>query len=152
AVVGPSGVGKSSFVRAGVVPALKASGEGWETFVLRPGRQPLQSVATVLLSLSTEPMSIQEKLAEHDAMVGRLREEPGYMGALLRSRATQRREKILLFVDQFEELYTLVPDEKERRAFVACLSGVADDAAAPLRVLVSMRSDFLDRMGEDRRF
>jgi hypothetical protein len=152
AVVGPSGIGKSSFVRAGVMPALKASGETWEALVLRPGRQPLQSVATVLLSFSTEPLSVQAKMAEHEELVARLREEPGYMGALLRSRATQRREKILLFVDQFEELYTLVPDETERRAFVACLSGVADDAAAPLRVLVSMRSDFLDRVGEDRRF
>ena len=38
AVVGASGVGKSSFVRAGVVPALKAAPEGWEVIVLRPGR------------------------------------------------------------------------------------------------------------------
>src|SRR5262249_22061818 len=36
--------------------------------------------------------------------------------------------------------------------FIACLSGVADDAAAPLRVLLSLRSDFLDRVGEDKRF
>src|SRR5207302_10394868 len=48
AVIGPSGVGKSSFVRAGVIPGLKASGERWEAFVLRPGRQPLQSLATML--------------------------------------------------------------------------------------------------------
>jgi hypothetical protein len=48
AVIGPSGVGKSSFARAGVIPALKASGERWEAFVLRPGRQPLQSIATIL--------------------------------------------------------------------------------------------------------
>jgi ABC-type transporter Mla maintaining outer membrane lipid asymmetry ATPase subunit MlaF len=40
-VVGSSGVGKSSFVRAGVVPALKRSGEQWETLVIRPGRSPL---------------------------------------------------------------------------------------------------------------
>ena len=44
-VVGPSGVGKSSFVRAGVVPALKASGERWEVFTLRPGRNPLAALA-----------------------------------------------------------------------------------------------------------
>ena len=41
AIVGPSGVGKSSFVRAGVIPALKHSGDEWESFVIRPGRQPV---------------------------------------------------------------------------------------------------------------
>ena len=155
AVIGPSGVGKSSFVRAGVIPALKASGERWEAFVLRPGRQPLQSLATMLQPLASslpETTAITDKMAEHVALVARLRDEPGYLGAVLRSRAAQRKEKILLFVDQAEELYTLVHDEAERRAFVACLSGVADDAAAPLRVLLSLRSDFLDRVGEDRRF
>jgi len=40
AVVGSSGVGKSSFVRAGVIPALKRSGEAWEVLILRPGRKP----------------------------------------------------------------------------------------------------------------
>jgi eukaryotic-like serine/threonine-protein kinase len=59
---------------------------------------------------------------------------------------------VLLFVDQFEELYTLVPDAAERHAFTTALAAVADDSAAPLRVVVSMRSDFLDRVGEDARF
>jgi hypothetical protein len=89
---------------------------------------------------------------DHRDVVQRLRESPGHLGAVLRACAAQRRQPILLFVDQLEELYTLVPDERERRAFTACLSGAADDAAAPLRVLVSIRSDFLDRVGEDRRF
>ena len=47
-IVGPSGVGKSSFVRAGVVPALKASGEPWSTLVVRPGRSPMAALAYAL--------------------------------------------------------------------------------------------------------
>jgi hypothetical protein len=74
------------------------------------------------------------------------------MGSLLRQRARQLGGNILLFVDQFEELYTLVEDQDERRAFTAALTGIADDTAAPLRVVVSMRSDFLDRISEDPRF
>jgi hypothetical protein len=148
-VVGPSGVGKSSFVRAGVVPALKGSGEPWEVIIVRPGRQPLQALASALEALRDSRDS-DPVLGEDPA--DRLRREPGTLGARLRSRARRKRVQILLFVDQHEELYTLVPDPAERRAFTACLAAAADDVSGPLRVVVAMRSDFLDRAAEDRRF
>ncbi|HTJ45231.1 MAG TPA: protein kinase [Kofleriaceae bacterium] len=153
-VVGPSGVGKSSFVRAGVGPALKASGESWEIVTLRPGRAPLVALASVLQQLTTRSGddAIAQHIAEHEGFVEKLRTAPGTLGAVLRSRARTTQTHILLFVDQFEELYTLVDDREERLAFTAALSGVADDAATPLRVVVSMRSDFLDRIAEDPRF
>ena len=152
-VIGPSGVGKSSFIRAGVVPALKASGESWDTMVIRPGRHPMSALASLLQPIaSSTGQDVASKMVEHERLSARLRQEPGYLGTLLRSWARQKGGHTLLFVDQFEELYTLVPDPTERAAFIACLSGVADDAATPLRVVVSMRSDFLDRVGEDQRF
>ncbi|HUS66990.1 MAG TPA: protein kinase, partial [Kofleriaceae bacterium] len=152
-VIGPSGVGKSSFIRAGVVPALKASGESWDTMVIRPGRHPLSALASLLQPItSSTGQDVASKMVEHERLSARLRQEPGYLGTLLRSWARQKGGHTLLFVDQFEELYTLVPDPTERAAFIACLSGVADDAATPLRVVVSMRSDFLDRVGENQRF
>jgi hypothetical protein len=121
--------------------------------VLRPGRSPLASLASLLQPLvSSASGRIEDRVAEHERLVERLTREPGYLGALLRGRASARGGRILLFVDQFEELYTLVADAAERRAFTTCLAGVADDATAPLRVLVSMRSDLLDRVAEDRRF
>ncbi|HEY5924598.1 MAG TPA: serine/threonine-protein kinase [Kofleriaceae bacterium] len=147
-VVGPSGVGKSSFVRAGVGPALKSSGERWEIITLRPGRQPLAALASVVQRLASRS-NVQTELDEHGY---RLRTEPGYFGTCLRAHARQTGEHILVFVDQFEELYTLMPDANERRAFTTALAGAADDTAAPLRVVVSMRSDFLDRISEDPRF
>jgi eukaryotic-like serine/threonine-protein kinase len=152
AIVGASGVGKSSFVRAGVVPGLRASGESWEALILRPGRTPLQSLATVLLPLVAGARSPAANPADVRRLADTLRASPGHAGEILRSHAAARSRRLLLFVDQLEELYTLVADDAERRAFTACLSGVADDAAAPLRVIVAMRSDFLDRVGEDRRF
>ena len=143
-VVGPSGVGKSSFVRAGLVPALKASDESWEALILRPGRHPVASLASLLGRL--------ESTAPHEGLVSRLPTEPGLFGACLRERAGRLRCRTLLFVDQFEELYTLGADADERSAFLACLAGMADDVAAPLRLVVAVRSDFLDRIAEDRRF
>jgi eukaryotic-like serine/threonine-protein kinase len=152
-VVGPSGVGKSSFIRAGVGPALKVSGERWDVVTLRPGRHPLAALASVVQKLTTRTgRTMEAVVGEHHQLMARVRSEPGFVGALLRARARQTGGQILLFIDQFEELYTLVPDAEERRAFTAALAGAADDTAAPLRVVVSMRSDFLDRIAEDARF
>ncbi len=152
-IVGPSGVGKSSFIRAGIGPALKASGETWDIVTVRPGRHPIAALATVVAKLTTRTgPTATGALGEHDVMVHRLRTEPGFLGATLRTRAAATDSHTLLFVDQFEELYTLVPDLEERRAYTAALAAVADDTTAPLRVVVSMRSDFLDRVGEDAQF
>ena len=66
-------------------------------------------------------------------------------GAQLRGRARRRRERVLVFVDQFEEVYTLAT-EVDRDAFLACLVGAADDASSPLRLVISIRHDYLDRV------
>jgi serine/threonine protein kinase len=167
-VAGPSGAGKSSCVRAGVIPALKHSGERWEALIVRPGRRPVAALADLLAQIA--PVSRKELPARTldasspdaspldasspEALLGTFPTQPGIVGVLLRARC--RREggghRILLYVDQFEELYTLGADAAERAAFVACLEGVADDASSPLRVMISLRSDFLDRMAEERHF
>jgi serine/threonine protein kinase len=153
AVVGPSGAGKSSFVRAGLVPVLKRSGEAWEALVIRPGRHPLGALASIVAPLvNTSSTTVEEDVKAQSQLVERLHAEPGYVGSVLRSRARRQRRKILLFIDQFEELYTMVPDARERLAFTACLSGIADDATSPIRVVLSIRSDFLDRVTEDEHF
>jgi hypothetical protein len=152
-VVGPSGVGKSSFIRAGVIPALKQSGELWESMVIRPGRHPMAALANIVTPMVTsEAATVSDQLAEHQATLQRLYQEPGYLGTVLRNRARTDGRKMLLFVDQFEELYTLIHESEERLAFTACLTGMADDPVSPLRLLLSIRSDFLDRVAEDQHF
>jgi hypothetical protein len=151
ALAGPSGVGKSSLVRAGVIPALKRSGEGWDTFIVRPGRSPLASLCSILLELTTSNTApIAAGAFGPDDQAAGLRMAPGQLGAAMRAHAHSKRRRVLVFVDQFEELYTLCSDPGERAAFLACLDGMADDAGSPLRVLVSIRSDFLDRLAEHR--
>jgi serine/threonine protein kinase len=191
-IVGPSGVGKSSLVRAGIVPALKASGESWSTLVVRPGRTPMAALAYALTPMlsstnstntgarapntgpgaapSTGPgavpntgpgasgapgvfpttgaLALTADGSQQQQLIERLYAEPGYLGAALRSRARGRGQHILLFVDQFEELYTQVSDPRERQAFAACLAGVCDDVTTPLRLVLSLRSDFLDYLAE----
>ncbi|WP_428266936.1 protein kinase domain-containing protein [Haliangium sp.] len=152
-VLGPSGAGKSSFVRAGVIPALRHSGEAWTALVVRPGRRPMQALVDLVAPLSSQVGGdVADALAAQQQLAHRLASEPGYLGAVLRSHARHRGQRVVLFVDQFEELYTLVADPRERQAFTACLASVADDATSPLRVVIALRSDFLDRVAEDSYF
>ncbi|MCG8416971.1 MAG: protein kinase [Proteobacteria bacterium] len=186
AIVGPSGVGKSSFVRAGVIPALKRADQAWQAFVIRPGPHPLAGLAELLLrsfwrtaqhgcepvlpktsdttetlvsersstESSDQPKAVKtdsselNRLDEREPICRRLQDEPGYLGAQLRDRARRKLTRILLFVDQFEELYTLA-DAAQRDVFLACLTSVADEVGSPLRVIVSLRSDFLDSVAEN---
>jgi tRNA A-37 threonylcarbamoyl transferase component Bud32 len=133
AVVGPSGVGKSSFVHAGVIPAMRAEG-ACDVHVLRPGRMPIHRLASVL--------------GDDPDLVARLVEAPGLFGELLR--ASGRR--VLVVVDQLEELFTLCDSDDVRRIFLAALLGSADDPTSPVRVVLSMRADFLDRLAGHKQF
>jgi hypothetical protein len=90
--------------------------------------------------------------ARSAALAARLREEPGYLGAALRARAGKRLRRVSVLVDQIEELYTLGADAAERAAFAACLLSAAGDSSSPVRVILTIRSDFLDRVFEDRAF
>jgi len=152
AILGPSGAGKSSFVRAGVIPALKEAGLSWESYVIRPGRKPLAALADVLAQV-VDASSAETAVDVHE-IERNLREEPGYLGVQLRARCRKKgpAQRILLFIDQFEELYTLGTYATDREIFHASLLGVADDASSPLRVIISLRADFLDRLAEDRVF
>jgi WD40 repeat protein len=159
AVLGPSGAGKSSFVRAGLLPALNHGDDAWQALVLRPGPYPLTALAELLLrhvlhdSADGSGMRLAMELESsagyrsREVLAQRLKAEPGHLGWLLRTRARRRRERILLFCDQFEEVFTLASGN-ERAALFACICGAVDDALSPVRVVVAMRSDFLDRLAD----
>jgi len=145
AVIGPSGVGKSSFVHAGLVPAVRGTGGQWQIRVLRPGRSPLQSLAAVL----DDAIETGQVTA---GMMEQLHESPGLFGEMLRKSAARKRHKVLIVVDQLEELFTLSTDDNVRKLFLAALLAAADDPSAPVRVVLSMRADFLDRLAGHKHF
>ncbi len=164
-VVGPSGTGKSSLIRAGVIPTLQRSGESWRALIVRPSRHPLVALTDVLgriaegeggpeapeSSDASDASGASDGNSRDAATVARLEREPGFFASRLRDYADASACRVVLLVDQFEELYTHGCGERERLAYLRCLEAAADDASSPVRVILTMRSDFLDRLLGERR-
>ena len=139
AVVGPSGSGKSSAVRAGLVPALRRGGAPTASQVLVadlfPGRHPLDEFEAALVRVAARPPTRLGDL---------LRDGPrGLLEAV--DRVTPEDAELVLVVDQFEELFTLATDDRERELVLEALRVAALDPASRLRVIATLRADHYDR-------
>jgi WD40 repeat protein/serine/threonine protein kinase len=163
-VVGPSGAGKSSFVQAGVIPRLRELG-AWHVVRVRPGSQPFVALATrleqgeVLTRRSTSSPSAAEGEAPvapapeisvdaARALARQLHETPSRLALRLQQLAEEKGCRVLLLVDQLEELCTLCEDEEQRRRFMQAICTAADDPAEPVRVIFTLRDDYLGRLAE----
>ena len=140
ALVGPSGSGKSSVVRAGVVPALRKGtfpgSDGWLFASMVPGAHPFAELEAALLRSTIDaPDSLAAPF--EDATLGLLR-------AVLRLLPDDG-SRLVLVIDQFEELFTLVEDETERRRFLANLVAAVDDPHGRLVLILTLRADSYHR-------
>lgn len=150
-VVGVSGCGKSSLVRAGMLSALEggfmaSAGARWQVAEMRPGSQPLGNLASGLLNaevLSPEWAAAARNPLAFAAAV--LRRGPLGLIELLRESPLKPRHNLLLLVDQFEELFRFHThgDRNEASAFVELLLHSARQSEVPVYVVITMRSDFL---------
>jgi hypothetical protein len=150
AIVGSSGSGKSSVVLAGLLPRLKAGAlpgsAGWRYATIVPGSQPLASLARVLQSAA--PAAPGLDLAQAARLLfaaDGFRRAPDTLAATLDETAAP---PLALVVDQFEELFTLCADEAARAAFVRQLLGLVHDAGCPHRIILTMRTDFVDNVAK----
>jgi WD40 repeat protein/DNA-binding SARP family transcriptional activator len=141
AVIGPSGSGKSSVVRAGVVPVLRA--DSLRVVEITPGAYPLEELEAALLRIAENPpASLLEQLG-HD--------ERGLLRAVKRVLPGDASE-LLLVLDQLEELFTLVGDERVREHFLASIECAVRDPHSRMRVVATLRADFYDRPLQYRGF
>ena len=159
-VVGPSGAGKSSFVQAGVIPRLREQG-GWMVLGLRPGSDPFRVLASRLIcgEVSTDAFGtstgalpggdeLQKQSTEVGNLCAELQKSAGQLSLELSRLAAREKCRVLLFVDQLEELCTLVDDPDVRRRFMEAICTAADDPREPVRVVFTLREDFLSRLAE----
>ncbi|MBV7326916.1 WD40 repeat domain-containing protein [Chloroflexi bacterium TSY] len=152
-VVGASGSGKSSVVRAGVIPALKrdaplADGTrppdgctNWVVRVITPKAHPLRELA-VALSQDTSRM----KSTVLDSLSNNVRSLDLEVRQVLQQTSANR---LLLVVDQFEELFTQCRNQKERQAFVDnLLTAAILEENGPTIVILTLRADFYAHCAE----
>ncbi|MBP5975198.1 hypothetical protein HW132_21280 [Brasilonema sp. CT11] len=154
AVVGTSGSGKSSLVRAGLLPALLGgfmtqAGSSWRVAVMRPGNDPIANLAQALnhpdvFGLETEDAPIQTIITETVLRRGAL----GLIEVVQQARKPSD-ENLLVVVDQFEELFRFKQNSprknsgEEAAAFVKLLLEATQQQELPIYVVLTMRSDFL---------
>lgn len=141
-VIGASGSGKSSVVRAGLLPRVRsgrigADSAAWLITTMLPGADPWAALAQALMRIATRQPGDLETMLRADAL--------GLGRAIDRCLAGSAATEVLLVVDQFEELWTLVADAALRDRFIDLLTSALLDPHARLRIVFTLRADFLDR-------
>ncbi|HEX3049497.1 MAG TPA: protein kinase [Aggregatilineaceae bacterium] len=140
AVVGPSGSGKSSAVRAGLIPALRdgalTGSAHWFIVKMVPGAHPYDQLETALNSVAfNTSINLLETLKAS---------EQG-LSTIVQHILPHETDELVLFIDQFEEVFTQVTDEVERSLFLNSLRAAILDPKSRLRVILTLRADFYDR-------
>jgi WD40 repeat protein/transcriptional regulator with XRE-family HTH domain len=137
-IVGASGSGKSSLVRAGLVPALRWNkvSAGWPIHVLTPSAHPLESLA---MALTRENGSV----AAIARLIDDLSREPRSLALFIkRSLKPGGAAHTLLVIDQFEELFALCRSEEERVAFINNLLTASVNSDGQAIIVITLRADF----------
>jgi hypothetical protein len=162
-VTGASGAGKSSLLRAGLLPLLARGqqvqgSEHWPRIVMTPTKDPLTEMAANLAALGGgDTIAIREGLVQHPDQ-GHLSVWPAVLAVSARHRETppvsaDKAARLVLIVDQFEQVFTLNPGphgEATRRAFITALRAAATSPVGPRQeppalVVIAVRGDFWDR-------
>ena len=139
AVVGVSGSGKSSLLLGGLVPAVAAGAlpgsEQWLTVTLTPGERPLDRLVRSLAAVAPGvPYEVSRR---------RLHDHPAALEAMAAAAlATAHAARLLVVIDQFEELFTACRDGDERARFAELLRHATADPRASVSVVVALRADY----------
>ena len=146
-LVGASGSGKSSVLRAGMIPAIRKGSAGdadnWLIAQMVPGARPFNELEAALLRSSLDGPTSLAELLDHA--------EDGIQRAALRMLPNES-SRLVLVIDQFEELFTLVDSEDERDRFIRNLEVVMEDPLGRTVVVIALRADFYNRPLEYTKF
>jgi energy-coupling factor transporter ATP-binding protein EcfA2 len=139
-ILGASGSGKSSVVRAGVIPELKRSlkAQTFYDFIFTPDKDPFDSLYRCLRGEEKD----YEKFSRQDAEIA-LEAEPGTLNKVI-TKLRKGDERWLIFIDQFEEIFTIC-DADKREKFISGLVHFIRSKNSFVKIVLAMRSDFLEQ-------
>ncbi len=140
ALVGPSGSGKSSAIYAGLLPQLRSGvltgSDTWYVTSMIPGSQPFQNLVLALRGIAVNSVDdITSELVENAHMLTEI------IPRLLDNPDTP----LLLFIDQFEEVFTQIEDESVRQRFLDLISATITANDNNIRIIITIRADFYDK-------
>jgi len=158
---GGSGSGKSSLIRAGLLPALRRrlraeQDRDWAVIVMRPGHDPIKELAVAWRqwersedTTPSDPVLGVERLAQIESVLS----HPDGLRRLVALSNQRSPAQFLLVVDQFEELFTLTADSdgetSPQQTFTQMIKNVLTDRDSPLWLATTIRSDFLPQIAAD---
>jgi WD40 repeat protein/serine/threonine protein kinase len=141
ALVGPSGSGKSSVIKAGLIPALRngllENSEHWFYVEMFPGINPFEELEAALLRIAVNPPdNILEQL---------LADERGLLKTIDQLLPADTDTELMLVIDQFEEVFTQLEDDDLRELFLSSLCVAMSSPRSRVRIIITLRADFYDR-------
>lgn len=147
AITGASGSGKSSVLRAGLLYQLQQGrrifgSDQWTIHLMLPGDNPCQNLATAFVDQSSPHIERAEQQGRAEALI---KEGADGLRHLVQTTAAAR---MVVVVDQFEEVFTLCPSAAERETFFATLLGAVERCSNRLCLIIAMRADFVGRCFE----
>jgi len=139
AVVGPSGSGKSSVVKAGLLPSIRKGSlpgsETWFIVQMIPGVSPISELEEALMRVAINPLpDLKEALGEDN----------GALVQIVNDSLPDDGSELVLVIDQFEEVFT-TGSAKEREDFLQSLYQTIIHEDGRLRLVITLRADFYDR-------
>ncbi len=139
-VVGPSGSGKSSVVRAGLIPTLRerraTDGRAVLISEMYPGSYPFEELSAALMRVAVDQPS---------GLLDELRADERGLLRVSKQVLPDDDSELVLVIDQFEELFSMVGDEPTRALFLANLVTAVSDERSRVAIVITLRADFFDR-------
>lgn len=147
-LVGPTGSGKTSLLRAGVLPQLRQlqTSQGWSIRYITPGQHPLRRISEMFVAPEVNDIQRAEQIYRAEAF---LSSNPAGIGTLLQATlgapSLQSPQQVLI-IDQLEELWAVGVNPQERECFLSCLEAALRSQHLPLRIVLGVRAHTMSQL------